>query len=259
MPTTPVQTTAAPTAVSVSTGAGLTDILTAIQQLVQANNSLVVQNTALVKANNDLVTQNTALVTSTNNLVTQQTALVTATTQLVTQDTQLVTATNNLVTADTNFVTAINNEASNLSAAQDRTTAAIGTPTGAAGGTSAAAGNVGEFRTATSGSVGISNGVANGLVSMSLASGDWEVWGVIVFAGSGQVLSNVFAGVNSAASLPASNAYQTIGGNMLMGNVSLVMPRQRFNGTFTVYGVAQANFSTGSCTASGILNARRMR
>lgn len=139
---------------------------------------------------------------------------------------------------------------------------------------SASAGSVGEYVSSTivSGSaVSLSNGVAANVTSISLTAGDWDVWIDGYFTGGGTTVFNY--GLMSISSTSATldttvGKYTYIFGaasgtpfSSLTSQVSNnVGPyRLSLSGTTTIYMVAQAAFTTSTCSAFGIIQARRRR
>jgi hypothetical protein len=125
------------------------------------------------------------------------------------------------------------------------------------------AGSVGEFITAT-GSNGLASTVPGNITSVALIAGDWEVSGSIAFIpAGGAVPTAITAGANTVTgTLPAdpfvSLLQMTLPAN---GKQAFVIPSNRFSlaATTTVFLVAQANFASGTMTATGVLRARRAR
>lgn len=122
------------------------------------------------------------------------------------------------------------------------------------------AGSVGEYVTATGTGVSLSNGVLANITSISLTAGDWDVGGNIVYSPSA-TMTNIVAGASStSATLPAAPMQSTfaVSGE---GVASIVAPLARFSltSTTTVYLVGGASFASGTCTATGIIRARRVR
>ena len=126
--------------------------------------------------------------------------------------------------------------------------------TGVTDGSDAAAGQIGEYLSASGGSVALANNVVGNVVSLDLTAGDWDVAGNVQFtAGSGN--HNLFgAGVGGIDTFTQSTFPTTA------VSVGISPATQRYNvtATTTVWLMAQASFS-GSVTATGSIRARRMR
>lgn len=139
------------------------------------------------------------------------------------------------------------------------------------GGTStnddAAAGKIGE---AVSSSVALGSAVAlttvtaANVTSISLTAGDWDVSSNIAFTGSATAVVYAGGGVNTtSATLPTEGTRMNWLGRSgaLPVDPSFAVPRVRVSiaATTTVYLVAQASFTGGTCSAYGTLFARRAR
>jgi hypothetical protein len=130
-------------------------------------------------------------------------------------------------------------------------------------GSDAATGQVGEFVTASGGSVGLSSGNVASVASLTLTAGDWSVDGNVQFTAAGSTVpTEIIACVNSSATL--LNAIRTqlratfgTGALLLIG----VGGSTRWNVTAatTMYLLARSSFTAGSMTASGTIFARRVR
>jgi hypothetical protein len=124
---------------------------------------------------------------------------------------------------------------------------------GVTDGSDAAAGNIGEYLTASA-ATPLFSGASTNVVSLSLTAGDWDVSGDVQFVTSGGTLSAVGCGIGGVtvlinATFPAGSTNQL-----------LATATRRYNVTAatTVWLVAVAYFS-GTVTASGVIRARRMR
>lgn len=127
---------------------------------------------------------------------------------------------------------------------------------------SAAAGYVGEyissqilFASATS----LTTATVKNVTSISLTAGDWDVSGQVSVTSSIATQAVSCAISTTSATLPDFSVYSTIGATTV--SVSMIMSTQRINisSTTTVYLVAEASFSGGTCTACGFIGARRAR
>lgn len=134
---------------------------------------------------------------------------------------------------------------------------------GVTDGSDAAAGNIGEYLTATAGPLAISNAVALAVVTLSLPAGDWQVQGNVNFlpqavthpleyvasvsmsaTALGAIQTNIVASMANGASASISS------GSAVRVNVSATTP---------VYLVALTGFTGGTMQAGGTISARRMR
>ena len=125
---------------------------------------------------------------------------------------------------------------------------------GVTDGSDAAAGQIGEYMTATASGVGLANNVASNIVSLDLTAGDWDVSGNVAFSAGAGTHTLFAAGIDSIDT-------QTMGsfptGAVTQG-ISTSVKRYNGTATVTVWLVALASF-TGTTTASGTIRARRMR
>lgn len=147
------------------------------------------------------------------------------------------------------------------------------TTTGIIGSTtndSAAAGSVGEYVSSTiaSGSaVSLTTNVAADITSISLTAGDWDVWIDGSFGGDAATTIQVLAAYVSTTSATIDltpgrrGAFTYNGANILNLNpvVQVGPVRLSVASPTTVYFVVNQAFSGGTCTAFGIIQARRRR
>jgi hypothetical protein len=124
------------------------------------------------------------------------------------------------------------------------------------------AGSVGEYITATAGPTSISTATPLSITSISLSPGDWDVYGYITFAPS--VSSGFIAGCISTTNngFVTPNLTLNFGSNSIISaanGVSVPVVRASISTTTTYYLVAQANFTSGTCTATAGIFARRVR
>ncbi len=139
---------------------------------------------------------------------------------------------------------------------------ATGGVKGTATNNSAAAGYLGELITSqiNSGSgVSLSNATAANVTSISLTAGDWDVWGNVSILATGA--TTIFYGwsSNTSATLPNAALYSDVAGSA--GSIGFSIPSRRvsLSGTTTVYLSCRADFTTGTCSGSGGIFARRAR
>jgi hypothetical protein len=134
-------------------------------------------------------------------------------------------------------------------------------------GGNAPAGVVGEFVSSTvaSGSaVSLTSGTTANVTSIALTPGDWDVWGIVALhPAASTVLGNVSSGTSiTSATLDALGTYETDTYQVTMTvDVAKSTARRRLSvsAATTVYMVVDATFTTSTCTAYGVLNARRVR
>jgi len=126
------------------------------------------------------------------------------------------------------------------------------------------AGSIGEYVTATSGSVSLTT-VTNANISfITLTAGDWDVWGAFNYsAAATTTTSSIQAGISSvSAGLPANPLSFFSNGTFPTNTTQQhAVPQQRFSlsTTTTIYLVATATFATSTATAQGFIAARRVR
>jgi hypothetical protein len=132
--------------------------------------------------------------------------------------------------------------------------------TGVVDGSNAAAGQIGEFLSASGGPVALTTGAIASAATLNLTAGDWDVWPVISFSPSGQQLSQFIAAVNTALNLTGINYFNLTTGAILGGgNIPGPVTRFSFAATTPVYALAQTQFASGTCNAYGWIYARRVR
>lgn len=129
---------------------------------------------------------------------------------------------------------------------------------------SAQAGSVGEYVTATASGVSLTTSVAANITSVSLTAGDWDISGVVQITAAGStVVSNAAGGISTtSATLGALGTYWQQGATLPAGaNLAYSPPRVRINvsSTTTVFLVALSTFTTSTCSANGVITARRVR
>lgn len=130
----------------------------------------------------------------------------------------------------------------------------------------AAAGSVGEWRTVAvaPGSVGLSSTIVNDVTSIALTGGDWEAWGYVgvtpttgatLVLGAVSGVSKTRPGTGSCLLASASAAF--------IGAQEMQLAPVRFSvasgATPSVFLIARCDFTSGSASAYGQLNARRIR
>lgn len=129
----------------------------------------------------------------------------------------------------------------------------------------AAAGKVGEFvqsNIGTGSAISISASTSTNITSISLTAGDWDVQGSVILIPTG--IATIYQGGinNTTATLPDGSLKTVLQPPSATGNSwGFTVPTQRFSlsGTTTIYLVGFIAFSTGTATAAGNIQARRMR
>jgi hypothetical protein len=148
-----------------------------------------------------------------------------------------------------------------------RTTAGT---TGTTTNDNATTGDAGELITANASAVALTTATAANITSISLTAGDWDVWGIVYFAGGATTTVNILRGWVSSTSatwpghgLGAANVGYgvTLWTPFGQDNHSIIVTPQRFSlsGTTTVYLSGQAFFATSTCNGNGYIYARRRR
>jgi hypothetical protein len=127
--------------------------------------------------------------------------------------------------------------------------------TGVTDGSDATAGAPGEYMTATSGGVSLTNNTNATVATLNLTAGDWDVSGSVSFSAGAGTHTSFGAGLDTIiilnqSSFPTGAITQGIG-----------VPRKRYNvsAATAVHLVAVATFSSGTVTVQGTASARRMR
>jgi hypothetical protein len=162
-------------------------------------------------------------------------------------------------------LTALN--ASNLSSGTLPAARTNGHMNGTATNDNAAAGEVGEYVTASqlsSQSLTTGNGLT--LTSISLTAGDWDVTGFMQFSSAGTTTVSDFAvslsTTTNTLDLSLDRfAQMSWNASVIPGTVGLTTGTSRFSlsSTTTVYVVGRAIFGTSTATATGMIRARRAR
>lgn len=147
------------------------------------------------------------------------------------------------------------------------TSGVIGTTTN----DNAAAGSVGEYASTlvpVASQVSITDTVAANIATLSLSAGDWDVWGQLTFNPSAGVTTTLVSGnvgITSASytAVPSDNnsysAFYYISSVSNGATIPMGQARISISGTTTVYLVARAFFTGGTCAAYGKICARRAR
>ena len=127
-------------------------------------------------------------------------------------------------------------------------------PVGVSDGSDAAAGNVGEYMTSTSGAATLASNTLTNLSAINLTPGDWDVSGYVLFqAGAGTHTFFAVGIIGLDARIYAT--FPTTAIDQLMPTIN---HRVSTSTATTVWVVAEAGFS-GPMTATGTIQARRAR
>jgi hypothetical protein len=134
---------------------------------------------------------------------------------------------------------------------------------------SAAAGYVGEYIASNiTTPLGLTSATPTNLTTISLTAGDWDVTGAVKFTGTASTVITDTMGVISTTSAStdqtnfATTSYARHQVNYITGSSPTEVPaplRLTLTATTTVYLSLYCAFSASTCTAIGILRARRMR
>lgn len=130
-------------------------------------------------------------------------------------------------------------------------------------------GRVGEFKetlVATGAAVSLVSGTAKTIATLSSpGSGDFDVFGIVTLKYNAATQSaDGQAGISGTTNtLPTdgSEGYDNTRHVTTTANVSITLPRKRISQSSnnSIFLVAQATFSAGTCTAFGEISARRVR
>lgn len=133
----------------------------------------------------------------------------------------------------------------------------------------AASGNVGEYITASAGSVSISNNTPKDITSISLTAGDWDVTGnITVIPAASTVVTSVTGWISTTSatqpSPPNNGAFYTSFQSWTTGtspnfSANVGTMRLSLSSTTTVYFSTNLTFTTSTAAASGFIRARRVR
>lgn len=148
------------------------------------------------------------------------------------------------------------------SAATARANLGAKADTGVTDASNASSGQVGEIITAISASSAITSGTATNLVSIALTAGDWDVSSIARYDPSAASITGAVSGINTtSATQPSFPDCSQIGGLSASSTVQISSPLKRLNlsVTTTVYLVGIVNFSSGTATSRGFIQARRVR
>lgn len=141
-----------------------------------------------------------------------------------------------------------------------QTSGIVGTTTN----NNANAGSVGEYVTSSASAVSLTSGTAANITSISLTAGDWNVWGNVQFVPAGTTTqAQAIASVSTTSATHAAPPYMGIVSASIAAGLNQTagapMQRLSLSSTTTVYLVATGAFSVSTETASGVIQARRVR
>jgi hypothetical protein len=128
-------------------------------------------------------------------------------------------------------------------------------------------GVIGEYKTATSaGTTPLVTNVGANVTTLALSAGDWDVWGVVTFAGAATSVRQYVSGACSLSSgvlagLPTGGGVATYVGSVTheIGIYPIPQGRLSIAAPTTLYLVAQSGFATAAMAASGFIAGRRAR
>jgi hypothetical protein len=127
---------------------------------------------------------------------------------------------------------------------------------GVTDGSDAAAGQVGEYMTA-SGSVPLANNTVTTVATLNLTAGDWEVSGGVTFTISGAASTHYAAGIDGTFGSEIIATIPTGSGTWRLSAGAPV--RRNVTAATAVHLSAFAGFTSGAVSAAGTLQARRVR
>jgi len=125
---------------------------------------------------------------------------------------------------------------------------------GVTDGSDAAAGQIGEYMTATGGPVALVSGSVANVASLALTAGDWDVSGNVQFSAGAGTHTYFGAGITAVDTLTAATFPTTA----LAQAISPATRRVNVTATTTTWLVAEASFA-GTVTVTGTIRARRAR
>jgi len=136
--------------------------------------------------------------------------------------------------------------------------------TGVVDGGNAAAGQIGEYISASPAAISLSTGVTASQGLMTLTAGDWDIGGTVVAGAGGGTTFTFFQAGFSTTTAFGGNGTQTMlqsGGAATFAYSIFTIPTQRVNvaANQPIYMVVNIVFSGGTMTASANIWARRMR
>jgi hypothetical protein len=126
---------------------------------------------------------------------------------------------------------------------------------GVTDGSDAAAGQVGEYMTASASGIALVNNVPINVVSLDLPAGDWDVTGNAQISSPGGT-RNIFGAGLDGIDTQIAATFPTTG--TTVNGINAALRRYNVTAATTVWLQALGSFS-GSATASGSIRARRMR
>lgn len=136
---------------------------------------------------------------------------------------------------------------------------------------SATAGNIGEYISSEIGigsAVSLTTATAKTITSISLTAGDWDVRGSVgIYPANTTSLTKSLGGLSTVTDSIGSAGGTAVGGlfpaTVFDGNTanyaSIAPVRYSLGSTTTIYLIGFAAFTVSTCTAFGIISARRVR
>ena len=141
---------------------------------------------------------------------------------------------------------------------------------GSTGGVSSASGNIGEVFTVTvagGSAISLTSGIGQNIMSLALPTGNWLAVGALLFtSGAGTSVTGMFSAFNNVSNtLPADyyrgNYICPAGINLNSASASVVAQTRYFSNSLggqTIWLIAAASFSGGTCGAYGTMTIIRM-
>lgn len=137
---------------------------------------------------------------------------------------------------------------------------------GITGGSSAAAGQVGELMSAitlSGSSVSLSNGIITTIAQLSITAGQWLLWGnIFVSTGGTQTISNYSGWISNSGTKPDNSFLTEInqaGINTPNGGLPVPMLPINITTTTTYFLKCEAGFGSGTARGNGAIYALRVR
>jgi hypothetical protein len=126
---------------------------------------------------------------------------------------------------------------------------------------SAGAGYVGELITSSATGVSLSTATPKSITSILVTAGDWDIWGRFQAAFTGTMTGMICSASTTNNVTSASYQGWSITNTAGLSTPAIVCPLQplSFSSSTTVYLVGESFFSSGTCTGSGEIYARRVR
>jgi hypothetical protein len=133
----------------------------------------------------------------------------------------------------------------------------IASKRGVTDGSNAAAGEIGEYLTASSGTVAVSSNTQTNIISLALTPGDWDLWGNLTLSATAGS-TNVQGGITTVSGGGAQDV-ALVGPSVSAFFTAIVPRRVSITVTTTFYVTGFMIFASGTGSASASLRARRRR